>query len=954
MERTGGHYLSSGCDVTRPGAPEAAGRCSPVLLCSLDRRRLLQPSAPIDTLEAVLGQSAEIPCNVTTDADDDKLNILAWYRNSSTTAFYSSRDHRGGAGSVMSPSHRYRLLTSEGEGVDSLEIVTVKSSDAGLYHCYADFAMSPARKTFVNLIVIEPPQKLWVIHENGTRVATANTGSNTSKNIGPFYVGDTIHLFCVSFGGKPQPNLSWWSEQRRLKDSSTPLSEQRVRSDLRFGPLSREHHGRVFTCFAKNNDKTPPLSIDISIDMYLPPELVTIRISSAKEDAVYNGRVHSGDVLSMQCRVLGARPLPTVIWRMDDSQLINLEQNITLEPTQQLMVNEIQLSITAEYDESRITCCVPAYRRDSEEYVCAVGQHLSVLYSPVLHISTVETMENNTISIIKSSNISMNCSFEANPAIYRLIWFHEEDMLSMSTGDSAVPLQTKLDLHAVTEQESGEYVCSATNDEGTAYSEPILIDVVYPPYCEDEGVVEYGVVAEECINITCKVRANPEPSAYRWLLVSETEGTKLNTNQSQTVETDDKTLMYQRPTGTTTLIYCWGLNSVKNSDLPQTKCTFMITDETIPQPPTNCAAVKDVHGDITVTCEAGHDGGLPQKFKFIVNSLDSGDQIVSIINQEPKFIIEEPKETKYNFIIIAMNEKGESKMIEIAKESIVYENTDPEFTISAVTNLTTLVLSLCGGVALLALIACGLVLCAHERTERHDLPRDRHPPLCAYTTDESNCETFNDSDEGSECNIRRTESFRRAMSKYPSKNFDVRRTSSFHSARYLRDMADAEPKCLETRHTGCRVHSLQNISKKKDVDVLCDHLVMHIPPETSYNVPKPMNTFYTMPRKTRHRLQKELSDETSEITQASDGFSLPPPPDEYGSYRAATRIKDIATKSIPTYTTIMRQNSGKNLYGGGISPINTVGLPSTSAYHTNLYSYPDDDHQVKTNPFDDE
>ena len=29
----------------------------------------------------------------------------------------------------------------------------------------------------------------------------ASIGSNTSKNIGPYYVGDTIHLVCVAYEG---------------------------------------------------------------------------------------------------------------------------------------------------------------------------------------------------------------------------------------------------------------------------------------------------------------------------------------------------------------------------------------------------------------------------------------------------------------------------------------------------------------------------------------------------------------------------------------------------------------------------------------------------------------------------------------------------------------------------------------------------------------------------------
>ncbi|XP_034840272.1 neural cell adhesion molecule 1-like [Maniola hyperantus] len=908
------------------------------------------------TVEAVLGHSVELPCNVTAEKEDDRLNILAWYRNGSTTAFYSSRDLRG-AGSVMSSGERYRLVASESEGLDKLQILKVRAADAGVYRCHADFAKSPTRKTFVHLTVIEPPQKLWVIYENGTRVTTASMGSNASRNVGPFYVGDTIYLFCVAFEGKPKPTLSWWTGQRLLKNATTPLSEQRVRSDLRYGPLLREDHGRVFACFAKNNDNTLPLSIDVTIDMYLPPQLVSVRVSGSRADSVSVGRVRADEPLALQCRVLGARPLPSVVWRLNDAQLVNLEQNTTIESSQRLVVSEIQLSITPEYDESLVTCCAPAYKRDAEEFVCAAALPLTVLYPPVLQIVVEEALDNYTLAVVKGSNVSMNCSYQANPSISQLIWFHEDDVMAENTQHTEAAIQPTLSLTSVSESDAGEYVCAATNDVGSTYSEPIIIDVTYPSFCEDETVVEYGVGDNECLNLTCKVKANPEPTVYQWLLISEVNGSKLRSNHSVTLETKDPVLSYERPNGTTTLIYCWGLNGVINNELQPTRCTFMVTDETAPRTPTNCEAIKNVLKEITVTCEEGHDGGMQQKFKFIVYSLDSDEQLVSIINQEPKFMIQEPKQVNYKFVIIAFNEKGDSESVEIEKDDIIDETAGGAETISAVTNITTLALSLCGGVALLALVACGLVLCAHERGSRTDIPRAlQDPPLCAFNTDDT-CETFHDSDDGSEFNVRRTESFRRAMTKYPPKNFDVRRTSSFHSARYLHE--NDAPKCndLSRHNPNCRVHSLQNISRKREMDMLCDHLVMHLPPETSYNVPKPMNTFYTMPRKMHHKAAKEISDETSEITQNSDGFSLPPPPDEFGTYRAASRIRDMPTKPTPTYTQVVRHNSTNKeptKYNNVIiSPMNTVGLPSVSGTQHSVYTYPDDDHQVNTNPFDD-
>lgn len=113
-----------------------------------------------------------------------------------------------------------------------------------------------------------------------------------------------------------------------------------------------------------------------------------------------------------------------------------------------------------------------------------------------------------------------------------------------------------------------------------------------------------------------------------------------------------------------------------------------------------------------------------------------------------------------------------------------------------------------------------------------------------------------------------------------------------------------------------------------------------------------------MPKKMRHKMTKELSDEASVITQTSDGFSLPPPPDEFGTYRSGTKIKDMP-RPTPSYTVVRKNSSKKDgskqqpQYGNAMSPINTVGLPNVSGT-SGVYSYPDEDgRQVTTNPFDD-
>ncbi|XP_028161976.1 roundabout homolog 3-like isoform X2 [Ostrinia furnacalis] len=907
----------------------------------------------VEMVEAVVGHTAELPCNVTSEIEGDKLNIIAWYKNGSSTAFYS-RDFRNQNGKAGSAPDRYRMLRSGTEDTDVLQIASVRPADAGVYICHVDFDSSPSHKTYVQVTVIDPPQRLYVIHENGTRLAAAGAGSNTSRSIGPYYVGDTVHLFCVSFGGKPQPSLSWRAGRRLLKESWTQLSEQRVRSDVLYGPLEREDHGLPLTCAAANNNRSQPLAIDLIVDMHLSPLLISVRSASNRNSA---GRARAGEPLGVQCRVLGARPAPDVEWRLNDARLVNLEQNITTDASQRLLVSEVQLSLGPEHDEARLTCCVPLYTRAAEDQaLCAAPFPITVRYKPIVQIVVPNDLKNTTMAVVKGSDVVMNCSYDANPDPHVLVWYFQDDVLVKYHDGDITPTLT---LSKVSDEQAGEYGCEVGNAEGTTYSgENVVIDVIYPAYCEETDIIEFGLGEDEFLNITCNVKGNPPPTQYRWVLVNDsvTVNTIRNTSQT-TVETEEPTLLYQRPSGTPfTTVFCWGLNGVPSSGLPHTPCISLITDETPPRSPTDCVATRVESKDITITCEKGYNGGLPQHFKFVVKPIDDEnhqEEILSITKMEPNFLIQEPSEEKYKFVILAINDKGESSEVEIAMEDIVNENPEvlPK---SAIANITTLALALCGGVALVALAACGLVLCAHERGSR-DLPRAvSEPPLCAYNTEESNCDTFHGSDDGSECNVRRTDSFRRAVSRYPSRNFDVRRTSSFHSARYMNDMAEQEPtKCSDVlRHSAsCRVHSLQNINKKRDMDMQCDHLVMHLPSEVNYNVPRPMNTFYTMPRKMRQKLAKELSDEASEITQTSDGFSLPPPPDEYGTYRAGTRIKDMPTKSTPTYSTVVKKSSGKepkNYNNVIISPMNTVGLPTVSA-HAGAYSYPDDEQRPHQN-----
>lgn len=53
----------------------------------------------------------------------------------------------------------------------------------------------------------------------------------------------------------------------------------------------------------------------------------------------------------------------------------------------------------------------------------------------------------------------------------------QDDLVNQKYDHEESSIKPTLELTEITEAEAGEYVCAATNNEGSAYSDPIVIDV---------------------------------------------------------------------------------------------------------------------------------------------------------------------------------------------------------------------------------------------------------------------------------------------------------------------------------------------------------------------------------------------------------------------------------------------------------------------------------------------
>ncbi|GBN34836.1 hypothetical protein AVEN_258236-1, partial [Araneus ventricosus] len=147
-------------------------------------------------IQAVIGSTVSLPCNLSPPSNDDIISLVLWYRLDLPNPIYTL-DARSAPSADMAKHFSSKVLGSRAyfnvsrRSLAHLKIDPVEEDDAGEYRCRVDFKRGRTMSRLVKLNVIVPVKKVSIRgRDNGTY----------SGLIGPFTEGDSLVLICEARG----------------------------------------------------------------------------------------------------------------------------------------------------------------------------------------------------------------------------------------------------------------------------------------------------------------------------------------------------------------------------------------------------------------------------------------------------------------------------------------------------------------------------------------------------------------------------------------------------------------------------------------------------------------------------------------------------------------------------------------------------------------------------------
>uniref|UniRef100_G1MYY5 Neural cell adhesion molecule 1 n=1 Tax=Meleagris gallopavo TaxID=9103 RepID=G1MYY5_MELGA len=342
-----------------------------------------------------------------------------------------------------------------------LQIRGIKKTDEGTYRCEGRIlARGEINFKDIQVIVNVPPSVR-------ARQSTMNATANLSQS---------VTLACDA-DGFPEPTMTWTKDGEPIEqeDNEEKYSFNYDGSELIIKKVDKSDEAE-YICIAEN--KAGEQDATIHLKVFAKPKITYVENKTAME---------LEDQITLTCEASGD-PIPSITWKTSTRNISNEEKTL-----------DGRIVVRSHARVSSLTLKEIQYT-DAGEYVCTasntIGQdsqamYLEVQYAPKLQGPVaVYTWEGNQVNI--------TCEVFAYPSAV-ISWFRDGQLLPSSNYSNIkiynTPSASYLEVTPDSENDFGNYNCTAVNRIGQESSEFILVQADTPSSPSIDRVEPYSSTA---------------------------------------------------------------------------------------------------------------------------------------------------------------------------------------------------------------------------------------------------------------------------------------------------------------------------------------------------------------------------------------------------------------------------------------------------------------------------
>uniref|UniRef100_A0A8C6JD67 Neural cell adhesion molecule 1 n=1 Tax=Melopsittacus undulatus TaxID=13146 RepID=A0A8C6JD67_MELUD len=355
-----------------------------------------------------------------------------------------------------------------------LQIRGIKKTDEGTYRCEGRIlARGEINFKDIQVIVNVPPSVR-------ARQSTMNATANLSQS---------VTLACDA-DGFPEPTMTWTKDGEPIEeaDDEEKYSFNYDGSELIIKKVDKSDEAE-YICIAEN--KAGEQDATIHLKVFAKPKITYVENKTAME---------LEDQITLTCEASGD-PIPSITWRTSTRNISN-EEKCSASNSLFLSCQTLdgRIIVRSHARVSSLTLKDIQYT-DAGEYVCTasntIGQdsqamYLEVQYAPKLQGPVaVYTWEGNQVNI--------TCEVFAYPSAV-ISWFRDGQLLPSSNYSNIkiynTPSASYLEVTPDSENDFGNYNCTAVNRIGQESSEFILVQADTPSSPSIDRVEPYSSTAQ--------------------------------------------------------------------------------------------------------------------------------------------------------------------------------------------------------------------------------------------------------------------------------------------------------------------------------------------------------------------------------------------------------------------------------------------------------------------------